>query len=71
MLNHHISAFITQDPQEMFWIETQASILVIIAICLLCIWPLAEYSRYYEKRKQEEIIKHGVEYLFSFTDDTK
>jgi hypothetical protein len=40
-------------PQEMIWIETQASILVIIAFYLLCLWPLAEYYRYYGEVKEE------------------
>jgi hypothetical protein len=53
MLIGHLSAFIAQDPQEMIWIKTQASILLIIAFCLLCLWPLAEYYRYYGEVKEE------------------
>ncbi len=71
MLIDQISAFITQDPQEMIWIETQASILVIIAICLLCLWPIAEYYRYYIQVKKGDIVRHGMNYLFSNYDDTK
>ena len=71
MLIDQISAFVTQDPQEMIWIETQASILVIIAICLLCLWPLAEYYRYHVQFKEGDIVEHGMKYLFSNHDDTK
>ncbi len=65
-----ISAFVTQDPQEMIWIETQASILVIVAICLLFLWPLAEYYHYNVKVKKEDLVRHGMNYLFSYNDDT-
>ena len=65
-----ISAFVTQDPQEMIWIETQASILVIIAICLLFLWPLAEYYRYYLHVKKGDNVRHGMNYLFSNNGDT-
>ena len=71
MLIEHITACVAQDPQEMIWIETQASILVIIAICLLCLWPLAEYYRYFRKVRQEEIVRHGIDYLYSFNNDKK
>ena len=70
MLIDQISAFVTQDPQEMIWIETQASILVIVAICLLFLWPLAEYYRYNVKVKKEDLVRHGMNYLFSYNDDT-
>jgi hypothetical protein len=69
MLIDQISAFVTQDPQEMIWIETQASILVIIAICLLCLWPIAEYYRYYVQVKKGDLVKHGMNYLFSNHDE--
>lgn len=71
MLIDQITALVTQDPQEMIWIETQASILAIIAICLLCLWPLAEYYRYHVRVKEGAIVKHGMKYLFANRDDTK
>ncbi len=71
MLIDQISAFIAQDPQEMIWIETQASILVIIAIFFLCLWPIAEYYRYHIQVRKEDIVKHGMNYLFSNYDDSK
>ena len=64
MLLDHISALVNQDPQEMMWIETQASIFVVIAIFLLCLWPLAEYYRYYMQVKKENLVRHGMNYLF-------
>ncbi len=70
MLIDQISAFVTQDPQEMIWIETQASMLVIVAICLLFLWPLAEYYRYNVIIKKGDIVRHGMNYLFSYNDDT-
>ncbi len=71
MLIDHISAFVTQDPQEMIWIETQASILMVIAICLLCLWPIAEYYRYYLHVNKEDNVRHGMNYLFSCNDDKR
>lgn len=71
MLIDRITALVTQDPQEMIWIETQASILAIIAICLLCLWPLAEYYRYHVRVKEGDIVKHGMKYLFANRDDAK
>ncbi len=59
-----ISAFVTQDPQEMIWIETQASMLVIVAICLLFLWPLAEYYRYNVKVKKRRPCKKRDELSF-------
>ncbi len=71
MLIDQINAFVSQDPQEMIWIESQASILVIIAFCLLCLWPIAEYYRYYAQVKKENLVRLGMNYLFSFHDDMK
>ena len=70
MLIDQISAFVSQDPGEMSWIESQASILVIIGICLLCLWPLAEYYRYYVQVNKENLVRYGMNYLFSYNKDT-
>ena len=64
MLIDQIGAFVTQDPQEMMWIETQASIFIIIAFFLLCLWPLAEYYRNYVQVRKEDLVRHGMNYLF-------
>ena len=69
MLIDQISALVTQDPQEMMWIETQASIFIILAITLLLLWPLAEFYRYYVKVKHEDLVRHGMNYLFSYYDE--
>ena len=71
MLIDRISAFITQDPQEMIWIETQASIFMMMAISLLCLWPIAEYYRYYSQVKKEDNVRHGMNYLFSCNSDKR
>ena len=70
MLINRISAFITQDPQEMIWIETQALIFMMMAISLLFLWPIAEYYRYYLHVKKEVNVRHGMNYLFSNNGDT-
>ncbi len=61
---NHISAIVTQDPQEMMWIETQASIFIIIVFFLLCLWPLAEYYRNYMQVRKEDLVRYGMNYLF-------
>ncbi len=66
-----ISSFVFQDLQEMIWIETQASTLMIIAFLLLCLWPVAEYYRYNVQVKKENRFRYGMNYLFSVKNDTK
>ena len=71
MLLSQLSALVSQDPQEMIWIEAQGAILAIMFVCFLILWPIAEYYRYNVKAKKRNLVRHGMNYLFSFNNDTK
>lgn len=64
-----ISAFITQDPYEMIWIESQAAIFVLIVVGLLFIGILKEIIHSYkttaERIHEEQLMMYGMNLLFS------
>jgi len=70
MISEQIIALVSQDPQEMIWIEGQASIFMVIFLALLGLWLLAEYYRYIMRTRPDQIIRLGMDLLFSVDENS-
>ena len=60
-----LGALVLQDPQEMAWIEGQASIFVCITLLLLALCVVKGLLGVRARRAEEEHVREGMGWLFS------
>ena len=70
MISEQIIALVSQDPQEMVWIEGQAAIFMVIFFVLLFTWLVAEYYRYLTRTRPDQLIRLGMDLLFSVEENS-
>jgi len=68
MISEQIIAHVSQDPQEMIWIEGQAAIFMVIFFSLLVLWFIAECYRYLMRTREDQLIRLGMDLLFAMNE---
>ena len=64
-----VCAMIWQDPQEMAWIEGQAAVFVWVTFLLLLMCAVKVFLGARARRMDEEIVREGMNWLFSMVDE--
>lgn len=70
MISEQIIALVSQDPQEMVWIEGQVAIFMVIFFALLFTWLVVEYYRYLTRTRPDQLIRLGMDLLFSVEENS-